>query len=134
MIRFVKQSDAAVAPDGVKDCIGHRCDEHERAEPHNANGPDQSECAMCLVEAFVLAYERQFEAAVFWPAITSARDRLNLLLPGAGNDLLEDARATLNAAALDQHAGEDRVEFARRVAIECGADADEVEAVLRRLT
>lgn len=81
-------------------CVAHRCDDHEELPVVNDKGPDGSECAGCVADALVKAYEQAFEKTLFWPLIQSARDRLNLLAPGAGDSFQEEVRATINAAAL----------------------------------
>lgn len=85
----------------AKACVGHRCDEHAAVPIVNDVGPDKSECAICVAQAFVKGYEKAFEKTVFWPAVQSARDRLNLLAPGAGAAFVDETRATLNAAGIE---------------------------------
>lgn len=102
MVRFTKQFDPAVPVVlSPNDCVGHRCDEHEDVPPVNSHGPHGSECALCVAQTLVDAYEAAFEKKIFWPIITSARDRLNLLSPGTGDKFVEEARATLNTASID---------------------------------
>lgn len=96
MVRFTDQESGA--------CVAHRCDDHGTVPPINSHGPDKSECALCVAQALVEGYEKAFERRVFWPTIESARDRLNLLAPGSGNRFLEDARAILNSASIDDEA------------------------------
>lgn len=68
--------------------------------PTNDAGPDQSECALCVAQQLVAGYEKAVEKNVFGPIVSSARDRLNLLAPGAGDQFVDEARAQLNAAGL----------------------------------
>jgi hypothetical protein len=82
-------------------CVGHRCDEHKTLAPTNQNGPDLSECAACTGESFAEAYERVFFDDIFWPSVQSARDRLNLLSPGAGETFYDETRARVEAAQGD---------------------------------
>lgn len=89
------------AGEDVKACAAHRCDTHQDVPPVNSTGPEQSECGLCVADAIVEAYEKAFEQNVFWPLIESARSRLNLLAPGAGDSFLDEARATLTAASID---------------------------------
>ena len=84
----------------VEACMSHRCAEHAAVPSLNNAGPDNAECAMCVAETMVRAYEKEFEKKVFWPMVESARSRLNLLAVGAGEAFMEEARATLNAAGL----------------------------------
>lgn len=81
-------------------CIAHRCDDHADLPAVNQEGPEGSECAGCVGQAFAAAWEAAFEKNVFWPLIQSARDRLNILAPGAGDQFEEQARAQINAAAI----------------------------------
>lgn len=82
-------------------CVAHRCSEHSDMPVIGNTGPEQSECSICVAQTFVIAYEKSFEAKVFWPAVQSARDRLNLLSPGAGDQFVDETRATLNAAGIE---------------------------------
>lgn len=86
-------------------CVSHRCDEHADVPPINQGGPDESECGMCVAVDLVASYETAFEQKVFWPVVQSARDRLNLLAPGAGDVFLDEARAILNSASVDDVEG-----------------------------
>ncbi len=110
MMRFLKKAevDPLLGIHTASGCIGHRCDEHSDLPPMNQAGPDESECGACVGQAFAAAYEKAFEKTVFWPLIQSARDRLNLLAPGAGDKFQDEARATINAASLlSEHEGTD---------------------------
>jgi hypothetical protein len=102
MIRHLKKAevDPVLGVHTASGCVGHRCDEHEDLPPMNQTGPDGSECGGCVGQAFAEAYEKAFEKKVFWPLIQSARDRLNLLAPGAGDAFQEEARATINTASI----------------------------------
>jgi hypothetical protein len=97
-VRFTRK-DAQDA--GAASCMAHRCDTHAEIPPMNSDGPDKSECGFCVADTIVRTYEQTFEGNVFWPLIESARTRLNLLAPGAGDSFLDEARATLNAASID---------------------------------
>jgi hypothetical protein len=98
-VRFTDREAAQDA--GAQACVAHRCDDHAEIPPVNDKGPQRSECGMCVADTIVATYEATFEKNVFWPLIESARTRLNLLAPGAGDSFLEEARATLNAASID---------------------------------
>lgn len=93
------------------DVIGYRCedhpDKHDAVPAINTNAPEGGECAMCVAESIVHAYESTFEKTLLWPIIDQARGRLNLLVPGAGDSFLEDARAQINAAKLLSEADAD---------------------------
>lgn len=105
MVRFTA---GAIAESGglppATACVGHRCDKHNGLPPTNGNGPDGSECAGCTAEAFTEAFEEAFEGDIFWPTVDSARDRLNMLAPGAGDQFVAETRARIEAL---KRAGED---------------------------
>lgn len=86
----------------AKACVAHRCPEHAEVPPINDAGPEQSECALCVATTFVRGYEKAFEKSVFNPVVEKARDRLNLMAPGAGDQFVDEARAILNTAALGE--------------------------------
>jgi len=79
------------------ECLAHRCEAHEGMPPINSEGPQLSECAICVGQTFANAYANTFEQTVFWPLIESARRMLNFLSPGAGEAYVEEARAALLA-------------------------------------
>ena len=85
----------------VTACGAHRCDEHEDLPAVNSSGPDMSECGICVGAAFVEAFEKKFDAEVFWPSIESAKQRLNFLATGVGDQFVEEVRARLMAARVD---------------------------------
>lgn len=86
---------------GLEACLAHRCDEHEDLPPVNSTGPNLSECAICVADAFVTAYEKRFEAEIFWPSIESAKQRLNFLAAGVGDQFVEEVRGRIAAARVD---------------------------------
>lgn len=97
-MRFTR---AGVDDPKAHDCIAHRCidhpDQHETVGPMNQNGPSLSECAICVAQSFVAAYETTLMKSIFWPLVQTARDRLNLLSPGAGEAFQDHARVTVNS-------------------------------------
>lgn len=89
---------------GVEDCVAHRCDEHEQYPPVNSDGPNLSECAICVGEAFVRAFEQKIWNEIFWPAIDSAAARLEFFSPGSGDSFVKETRARIQAAQMDPDA------------------------------
>lgn len=85
----------------IEACLAHRCDEHAELPPVNSEGPNLSECAICVAEAFVDAFEKKYEAEIFWPSIESAKQRLNLLAAGVGDQFVQEVRGRIAAARID---------------------------------
>jgi hypothetical protein len=81
----------------VAQCLYHRCDDHASVPMLNrAEGPGQSECGACIAEELLavkaqllLALDGYAERLTYGRALArkleSARARLNLLSPGAGD-------------------------------------------------
>jgi hypothetical protein len=96
MSRHVRQpADPAKAP-SIDDCLAHRCLAHREMQPVDDSADNGSECGICTAQKFIAAHEQAAEEEIlkrlFWPAIESARERLNLLSPGAGHAFEEEAR------------------------------------------
>lgn len=89
------------------DVVAIRCAEHGNVPPTNSNDNDGSECGICVGVTLAerLAASAMDEAqrdildgyanrltycAMLRSKLASARDRLNLLQPGAGDFLTED--------------------------------------------
>lgn len=87
------------ADDGTRYVLMIRCEEHADVPQLNANCDDMSECGACqgqetfellteVIEPMLDAYaDRLTHHCVLRAKLASARDRLNLLSPGAGNYL-----------------------------------------------
>lgn len=88
---------AGVDDPKAQHCIAHRCEEHQELQPVNSNGPSGSECGACVGQAFAEAYEKTVLKAILWPLVETARNRLNLLSPGAGDTFQDHARVTVNS-------------------------------------
>jgi len=101
MSRLVKRKPEGEGRE-LADCLAHRClrPDHVEVPVINDAGPDGSECALCVAEELVKAYEKAFEKSVFWPVVETARNRMNLLSFGAGDKFQEEARAIINAARM----------------------------------
>lgn len=82
-------------------CLFHRCDAHENVRQLNATEEDTgSECGACIAEEMLALKaqlmlvmdgyaERLAYCADLRQKLDSARARLNLLSPGAGDELIE---------------------------------------------
>jgi hypothetical protein len=86
----------------IRSCVAHRCEDHEDLPPVNSDGPDLSECGICVGQRFVEAFELKFWNEIFWPSIESARSKLRVL---GGADLAEafvqEAHARIRGAQMD---------------------------------
>lgn len=95
----------------TREPVAFRCedhpDKHHDVPAINSNAPEGAECAMCVAEALVRAYEKTFEKSLLWPIVEMAKGRLNLLAFGAGDAFQDEARAQVNAAKLLTEADED---------------------------
>jgi hypothetical protein len=98
---------AHVAPPGVlalpkaSDCLAHRCADHRGWRMHNAQGPQGSECGACIM-ADVVALDgllldvldgyamRLTHHRMILNKLRQARERLNMMAPGAGDWLDAD--------------------------------------------
>ncbi len=85
----------------ASDCIAHRCQAHAELPPVDDSADDSAECSICVAQKFILAHEEALEEDVMqklvWPAIDKARDRLNLLGHGAGDQFVEEIREWVTA-------------------------------------
>lgn len=82
----------------LDDCLFHRCEDHEHVRQLNASELQTgSECGACLAEEVAMLdvqillvldgyADRLTYAAGLKARLASARDRLNLLSPGAGDE------------------------------------------------
>jgi hypothetical protein len=97
-VRFTR---ADVDDPKAHDCLAHRCvdhpDQHETVPPVNSTGPSGSECALCVAHEFIRVYDTTMMKTLFWPIVETARNRLNLLSPGAGDSFQDHARVTVNS-------------------------------------
>lgn len=87
----------------LDDCLFHRCDDHEGVRQLNANELQTgSECGACLAEELTMLdtqlllvldgyADRLAYAARLKALLASARDRLELMAPGAGAEFRMDA-------------------------------------------
>jgi len=98
---------AHVAPPGVltlpraADCLAHRCAEHQGVRRHNTTGPNASECGGCIMADVSALYQmllpvldgyaaRLTHHGIILAKLRQARDRMNLMAPGAGDWLDAD--------------------------------------------
>lgn len=103
MPRIIRENpgrDENLSPQ-ASDCIAHRCAAHAELPPVDDSADDGGECGPCVGEKYIAAYERAAEEDIkknlLWPSIDSARDRLNLLAKGAGDQFVEEVRARVQA-------------------------------------
>jgi hypothetical protein len=81
---------------GLRECLFHRCDAHENVPQLNLEEPTGAECGACVAE-LMLTYKAQLMLVLDGYAerltyshtlkrqLTQARERLNIMAPGAGN-------------------------------------------------
>lgn len=78
-------------------CRYHRCERHGDVKQLNATEPTDAECGACIAEEMLAIKaqlllsldgyaERMIYAHALRQMLASARDRLNLLSPGAGDE------------------------------------------------
>jgi hypothetical protein len=106
MSRHARRRRDTDAPRGsdlpsIEQCLFHRCEEHEGVPQLNASESFGGECGGCLAEELLavkaqllLALDGYAERLAYSHALAgllaSARARLNLLSPGAGDSLVSD--------------------------------------------
>jgi hypothetical protein len=91
----------SIALDSAKYCLAHRCAEHQGVRMHNVQGPQGSECGACVMADVVALHNmlqqvldgyaaRLSHHAVLLAKLRQARERLNMISPGAGDWLDSD--------------------------------------------